>query len=139
MTRARGPIAFLTLSLALVACGNPTLADGVSLEMYVETMAALRRIQDNPALLPAAKQASRDSVLRAHGVTTEQLESAAAVLANDPTRALATWQAIERRASGAGETPTPTGSTTPLPSPGGVPVQTPGSVPAVTPGSAPPR
>jgi hypothetical protein len=125
----------------LVGCGSPTLADGVTLETYVEAMAALRRIQDDPALLPAAKASARDSVLRAHGVTAKELESAAAVLASDPNRALATWQAIERRAKGtdsAAVTP-PAAPAVPVPSPGGVPAQTPTSRPAVIPGGSPPR
>jgi hypothetical protein len=63
------------------------------------------------------------------------------VLASDPNRALATWQAIERRAKGtdsAAVTP-PATPAVPVPSPGGVPAQTPTSRPAVTPGGSPPR
>lgn len=79
----------MLLVLTLAACRDGGL--GMSDSLYVETMAGLQRVQRERG---TAEQ--RDSVLRAHGVTVEQLERAAAWLAEHPSEAATLWRAIDR-------------------------------------------
>jgi hypothetical protein len=62
-------------------------------------MAALRRLPIGTAIDTVARARTRDSILRANGLTVPQLESAAASLSDNPTRASEVWKAIERRAA----------------------------------------
>ena len=45
--------------------------------------------------LETVRAAARDSILRAHGVTAAQLESAAVRLSSQPDRAANLWRVIE--------------------------------------------
>ena len=78
-------------------CRDSTLATGVSDSTFVAVMAELKRAHSAPGLDSAGRDARRKAILQGRGLTPAQLESAAAQLAKNPTRAQAVWQAIERR------------------------------------------
>jgi hypothetical protein len=92
----------LVVGLALIGftatgCRGGELATGVSDSTYVRVMAGLRRLPVGPVIDTQARNRARDSILRAHGITATQLESAAVALSDDPVRASELWRAIERR------------------------------------------
>jgi hypothetical protein len=92
----------LLLTTALVsssACQRPELVAGVNDSTFVRVMAALRRLPIGASIDTVARARLRDSILRANGLTVAQLESAAASLSDNPTRASDVWKAIERRAA----------------------------------------
>ena len=95
----RHPAIILLLSLAAAACRPSPLAPGVSDSAFVRVMAALRRVPSTGPTDSAARQRSRDSILRANRVTAPQIESAAVSLATQPMRASELWRAIERQAA----------------------------------------
>lgn len=81
------------------ACDESRIVEGVSDSVFVSTMADLKRAQTAIGLDSARRAALRDSILQGRGLTPAQLEHAARVLAENPARAQAIWQAIERRAA----------------------------------------
>lgn len=85
------------LALLVAACARGELVPGVREATFVATMAELRRAEGT-VLDSAARAAARRRILQQRGLTVDQLERAARVLAADPPRALAAWQEIERRA-----------------------------------------
>lgn len=87
----------LLLCLALAGCRRHELVPGVSDSLFVATMADLRRLQV-PVGDSAVLAAKRRQVLQQRGLTAEQLESAGRALGTDPERAVAIFQAIDRRA-----------------------------------------
>lgn len=90
----------LSPMLATVACRSEELAGGVRDSTFVTAMAALERIERNPALDSAAQAAARAKVLQGQGLTRAQLERAAASLADDPVRAVALFRAIDAKVTG---------------------------------------
>ena len=70
---------------------------GVRDSTFVATMSDLRRAEAT-ASDSAGMAAGRRRILQQRGLTPAQLEAAARKLGDDPDRALAVWQAIERRA-----------------------------------------
>ena len=92
-------VALLAVVGALASgCRSSTLATGVSDSTFVAVMADLKRAHDTPGLDSAGRDTRRKAILQGRGLTPAQLESAAAQLAKNPTRAQAVWQAIQRRA-----------------------------------------
>ena len=87
----------LLVLAGLAACRRAELPGGMSDSAFVATMAELRRVNEDRAVDSAARARRREAVLLRRRVTPEQLEQAAEVLANDPARASAVWQAIDRR------------------------------------------
>lgn len=85
------------LACVVAACKGGEIIPGVSDSTFVATMADLRRAEaiEHDA---AALAASRKRILQQRGLTPERMESAARKLGEDPDRAVAIWQAIERRA-----------------------------------------
>ena len=86
----------LLLCVALAACGRRDIVPGVSDSLFVATMADLRRLQV-PVGDSAVLAARRRQVLQQRGLTAAQLERAGQALATDPDRAVALFQAIDRR------------------------------------------
>jgi hypothetical protein len=83
---------------AVIACRGNDIVRGVSDSTFVQTMADLRRLPTVIQGDTSFRVRMRDSILRVHGVTAPQIESAAARLANDPERAAELWNAIEQAA-----------------------------------------
>lgn len=94
MRRLRHPT---FLAILLAACTGGEIVPGVRDSTFVATMADLRRTEAT-ATDSAALAAGRRRILQQRGLTPAQLEAAARKLGDDPNRALAIWQAIERRA-----------------------------------------
>ena len=86
----------LLLCVALAACRQRDIVPGVSDSLFVATMADLRRLQV-PVGDSAVLASRRRQVLQQRGLTAEQLERAGQALATDPDRAVALFQAIDRR------------------------------------------
>ncbi len=91
-------IQLIALLMVAAACGKSELAAGVSDSAFVTTMAELRQVSANRTQDSAQIAAARAAVLQRRGLTTQQLEHAAQVLADDPDRAAKVWQAIAKRA-----------------------------------------
>lgn len=86
----------LAVSAALLAaCRGDEIVSGVSDSTFARTMIALRRLPLATTGDTIARVAARDSILRAHGITGSQLESAAVRLADQPDRAANLWRVIE--------------------------------------------
>ena len=83
------------LVLVLGGCRQRPLAPGISDSTFVRVMAGLRRLPTGTAVDRYTRDHARDSILKAHGVTAPQIESAAVALAADPERAAALWRAID--------------------------------------------
>ena len=86
----------LLLCVALAGCRQRDIVPGVSDSLFVATMADLRRLQV-PVGDSAVLASRRRQVLQQRGLTSEQLERAGQALATDPDRAVALFQAIDRR------------------------------------------
>lgn len=82
-------------AVLLAGCRSNEIVNGVSDSTFTRTMIALRRLPLAGGGDTTARAAARDSVLRAHGITGAQLESAAVRLADDPNRAANLWRVIE--------------------------------------------
>ena len=86
----------LAVSAVLLAgCRSDEIVSGVSDSTFARAMIALRRLPLATQGDTASRVAARDSILRSHGVTAAQLESAAVRLADDPARAANLWRVIE--------------------------------------------
>lgn len=86
----------LAVSAAVLAsCRGDEIVSGVSDSTFAQTMIALRRLPLATTSDTVARAAARDSILRAHGITGVQLESAAVRLADQPDRAANLWRVIE--------------------------------------------
>jgi hypothetical protein len=94
MRRLRHPT---FLAILLAACTRSEIIPGVRDSTFVATMADLRRAEATTSDTTALA-ASRRRILQQRGLTAARLEQAARALGDDPERALAIWQAIERRA-----------------------------------------
>ncbi|HSA56428.1 MAG TPA: hypothetical protein VLE53_12045 [Gemmatimonadaceae bacterium] len=82
-------------AVLLASCRGQEIVSGVSDSTFARTMIALRRLPLATGGDTTARTAARDSILRAHGVTAAQLESAAVRLASQPDRAANLWRVIE--------------------------------------------
>lgn len=85
------------LACVFAACSNGEIIPGVRDSTFVATMADLRRAEATDHD-PATLAASRQRILQQRGLTSDRMQAAARKLADDPDRAVAIWQAIERRA-----------------------------------------
>ncbi|HJR63254.1 MAG TPA: hypothetical protein VJ803_06085 [Gemmatimonadaceae bacterium] len=83
---------------ALLGCRMGGDLAGLDESAFIVAMAELRVIATTPDLDSIRRATARDSVLRARGVTAEQLERSARSLAADPEHAMEVWQEIDRRA-----------------------------------------
>jgi hypothetical protein len=92
---------FILAALAALAtgCRREALSSGISDSTFVAVMAELKGVHDVPGLDSAQQAARRAEILQRHRLTPAQLETAARVLAQNPTRAQTVWQAVERRAA----------------------------------------
>ena len=90
----------VTLICALVAgCrGKRAPSLGMADSTFVGALRELRRVQADSSLDVTMKDSSRRMVLRRYSVTSAQLEHAARVLAESPTRASDLWRQIESAA-----------------------------------------
>ena len=86
------------LVLAVGSCQRGRDIAGVGDSTFVQTMAALHRIEVDPTLDSAGKAAARRAVLQDRGLSPEQLERAARALADDPARAATIWSRIDSTA-----------------------------------------
>lgn len=82
-----------------VACSQEEIVPGVTDSTFVHAMVELRRLPLGGGLDPTARRITRDAILQRYGLDSAKLESAAKALADDPDRAAAIWQAIERAAT----------------------------------------
>jgi hypothetical protein len=89
----------LVAAMPATACQRSQRSSGVSDSTFVATLAELKRVSDAPGMDSAQRAARRDSILQRRGLTSAHLEQAARDLAQNPARAQAAWQAIERRAT----------------------------------------
>ncbi len=87
----------MVLACAVVGCARSDIVPGVSDSALVATMADLRRLEDTPPDT-AARAAARRRILQQRGLTVDQLDRAGRALANDPKRAAAIFDAIQKRA-----------------------------------------
>lgn len=126
------PSAALALLVA-AGCRSRDIVRGVPDSTFVATIAELRRV---PQLAPAdsgRRQTLRDSIMRVHRVTREQLDAAARTLAERPSRAKSVWDAIDAKSGvSSANTTTTTTLVAPVPS---APVA---ATTAVPPGTLPP-
>ena len=81
------------------ACRSPEIAAGVTDSTYVAAMADIKAAQDTLTRPDQFTAAGRAVVLKRHGVTIAQIDSATRSLARDPTRASEIWRKVELRAS----------------------------------------
>lgn len=81
------------------ACRGSQPSSGVDDSTFVATLAGLKRVSEAPGLDSAQRATRRDSIFQMRGLTPARLEQAAKELAQNPTRAQAVWQAVERRAA----------------------------------------
>ena len=81
------------------ACRRGQPASSISDSTFVAVMADLKRVHEDTGLDSAQRATRRDSILQSRGLTAARLDTAARVLARNPTRAQTVWQAIERRAA----------------------------------------
>jgi hypothetical protein len=87
---------FLILACAVVGCARGDIVPGVCDSTFVSTMAELRRAEGSTTD-SAALGAARQRILQQRGLTVEVMDRAARALANDPARATALFDAIEKR------------------------------------------
>jgi len=102
---------FLILACAVVGCARGDIVPGVSDSTFVSTMAELRRAEGSTTD-SAALSAARRRILQQRGLTVEVMDRAARALANDPARATALFDAIEKHAVNAPPAVAPSGPTT---------------------------
>jgi len=88
------PLATLTVPLG---CRPQSLAGGISDSTFVAAMAGLRRLPAHAMVDSASRMRARDSILKHYGLTTAQLEAAAASLSSNPDRAAAVWDAVGKK------------------------------------------
>jgi hypothetical protein len=81
---------------------------------FVATMVQLRQVQGDSSLEAMAKDSARREVLRAHGLTAEELERAARALAANPKHAMAVFREIDRQATGRPAPAVPSSAPRPL-------------------------
>lgn len=87
----------MVLACAVVGCSQRDIVAGVSDSAFVAAMADLRHIEDMPPDT-TARAAARRRILQQRGLTVEQMDRAGRALANDPKRAAAIFDAIQKRA-----------------------------------------
>jgi len=96
MIRTRLASSVILICALVAGCRSrraPSL--GVADSTFVGALRELRRVQADSSLDVTMKDSSRRMVLRRYNVTSAQLEHAARVLAESPTRASDLWRQIE--------------------------------------------
>ena len=91
----------------IVACRQGEIVAGMSDSTFVATVAALARINQDPARDSASRATARDSVLQGRGLTPDDMERAALALEDDPERAMALWVRISEAAIPTASPPPP--------------------------------
>lgn len=93
------PVIALLAALAAAAC-KPAPADlGMSDSAYVQVMAELRVVADQPNVDKGLRAQRRAAVFRKHGVDAARLERIAAELEREPQRAADLWRRIDDKAA----------------------------------------
>jgi hypothetical protein len=92
-------VSFVVIVAAAAGCQRSRLTTAVSDSTFVDVMASLKRVRDNPGLDSGRRARLRDSILQNRRLTPAQLDDAARRLAQNPARAQTVWQAVERRAN----------------------------------------
>ena len=87
------------LILLGASCRREPGSGGISDSTFVAVMAELRRVHNTAGLDSAQRAARRTQILQTRNLTPAQLEVAAKLLAQNPTRAQTVWQAVEKRAA----------------------------------------
>ena len=87
----------LVLMLGVIGCDRRGSGAGLDDSTFVATMAELRRVHGDSAISAAQRDSARAKVLQTRGLTPDELDTYAAALAEDPERAVAVWQALERK------------------------------------------
>lgn len=98
----------LVLVLTIVpGCDRSNGLPGMTEEEFVQTMAELRRIEQDFTLDSAARTTARRNTLQERDLSPEELEAAARALAEaDPDHALKVWERIDSLATaGSAEAP----------------------------------
>ena len=80
----------LVLALALLACDRPAGESGIDRETFVATYVDLRRATVDGRL----DDATRDSILDAHGTTADELRAFVTARADDPEAIADAWRDI---------------------------------------------
>jgi hypothetical protein len=80
----------------MVGCARGDIVPGVSDSAFVATMADLRRVDQQAD--SATKATTRRRILQQRGLSVEQMDEAAKVLARDPKRLSDIFDAIDKRA-----------------------------------------
>jgi hypothetical protein len=87
----------LVTAVAVLACEQREIVDGVCDSTFVATLADLQRVRANPLLDSAARDSARRAVLQGRGLTAAQMDRAALALADHPERARELLQAVRVR------------------------------------------
>jgi hypothetical protein len=90
-------IAAALLLLSVTACPQNSQLAGMTDSTFVDVMARLHQIETDERLSREERDSLRLVALQEEDLSPEQLEEAARSLAREPERALAIWQAIERK------------------------------------------
>ena len=85
------------LACAMVGCARGDIVPGVSDSAFVAAMADFRRAQGSTSDT-VALAAARQRILQQRGLTVEQMDRAGRAQANDPQRAAALFEAVDKRA-----------------------------------------
>ena len=102
----------IAVAILVAACQRGEIVPGVSDSSFVAAMADLRQLAREPGYDSTARARARQGVLQSRGLTMQQLDQAAAQLADEPRRAADLWQAIEEKAATLGAPPSAPPATT---------------------------
>ena len=89
----------LVLLVALAACRSKKADLGMSDSAFVQVMAELKVVADEPQIAAEVRAQRRDAVLRKRGVTAAQLESLTPALTAHARHARELWSAIDLKAT----------------------------------------
>jgi hypothetical protein len=90
-------LALALLLLSSTGCPGDGQLAGISDSTFVDVMARLHQIETDERLSREERDSLRQLTLQEEDLSPERLEEAARSLAREPERALAIWQAIERK------------------------------------------
>jgi hypothetical protein len=87
----------LLVAFPLAACRSRTADLGMSDSAFVQVMAELKHVADEPAVEADVRAQRREAVLRKRGVSAAQIEGLADELTSHPQHAKRLWAEIEKR------------------------------------------
>ena len=87
----------LLCAVALTACRSRTADLGMSDSAFVQVMAELKHVADEPAVENDVRAQRRDAVLRKRGVSAARIENLAGELTAHPQHAKRLWAEIEKK------------------------------------------